>query len=193
MEYLRNMFKNKDRPVKFNLILMATLGVILLIFSRSFLNDSESNANSLHNSYEPLHIQETRGSSFEENLEKRLISLLSQVEGVGEVDVMISLIHSSEIILAEDVRMEEHTTKEADAEGGTREVISKNTNSQAIILQGPGGLQQPLILREIDPKIEGVIIVAQGGDDIFVKEAIVNAARTVLGVAPHKVQVLKMK
>jgi len=41
--------------------------------------------------------------------------------------------------------------------------------------------------------VEGVIIVAEGGDDILIKEALMNAAKTVLGIEMHKVQVLKMK
>ncbi|MCL2592704.1 MAG: hypothetical protein FWD82_04990 [Defluviitaleaceae bacterium] len=193
MEYLRNIFKNKDRPVKLNLILMAVAGIVLLVLSRNFLGGSSQPENMPHNNeILPFHIQETRGSSLEEELERRLIAVLSQVAGVGEVDVMISMSHSAEIILAEDIRLEEHTTKEVDSEGGTREITTRNQNNQAIILQNASG-QQPLVLKEIEPRVEGVIIVAQGGDDIFVIEAITNAARTVLGVAPHRVVVLKMK
>jgi stage III sporulation protein AG len=51
----------------------------------------------------------------------------------------------------------------------------------------------PLVLREVQPKIEGVIIIAEGGDNILVKEALTNAAEAVLGLDISNVQIFKMK
>ena len=45
----------------------------------------------------------------------------------------------------------------------------------------------------MEPEIEGVIIVAEGGGDIIVKNSLISAANAALGVPTHKIEVLKMK
>jgi len=42
------------------------------------------------------------------------------------------------------------------------------------------------------PKIEGAIILAEGGGDVTIKTNIIQAVSAVTGLATHKVQVFKM-
>lgn len=53
--------------------------------------------------------------------------------------------------------------------------------------------KNPLALKEIEPKIEGIIIIAQGGDNIFIKNELIKSAQTILNVDAHKIHVMKMK
>lgn len=51
---------------------------------------------------------------------------------------------------------------------------------------------EPFIVKEKTPEIEGIVVVAEGGDDIIVKDAISKAAQALFNVPAHKVEVLKM-
>jgi len=142
---------------------------------------------------ETVREQHVTEQNYERVLERRLQEVLSLVNGAGQVEVMLTLSGSREIILAEDTTTNESSVKEVDSAGGSRENHSLAKDMRTILIQSPGGGQEPIILREIVPKVEGVIIVAEGGDDVFVKEALMRAASTVLGVDIHRVRVLKMR
>ena len=55
------------------------------------------------------------------------------------------------------------------------------------------GVQEPLVLKETAPKVEGVLILCEGGDNITIKEAISKACQALFNVPAHKIEVLKMK
>ncbi|MCL1787241.1 MAG: stage III sporulation protein AG, partial [Defluviitaleaceae bacterium] len=55
------------------------------------------------------------------------------------------------------------------------------------------GVGTPLVLREVEPRIEGIVIIAEGGDSPFVRDALTRAARAVLGLEAHMIQVLTME
>ncbi len=42
------------------------------------------------------------------------------------------------------------------------------------------------------PEVEGVLIIAQGGDDAKIKNEITEAAKVLFGVEAHKIKVMKM-
>ena len=194
MEALRKLFKDKDKPFPVRIALIAVLGILLLVSSGLFFKGKENYPQAFKETE-----AETAGGktmpvkSYESELEERLSALLSKVEGAGKVEVMITLSYGSEIIIAEDISSNETLMREADSSGGSRENRTKVTENNKIIIQSANGVQQPLVVKEIVPKVEGVVIVAQGGSDILIKEALINAVKTVLGVEIHKVQVLKMK
>jgi stage III sporulation protein AG len=112
---------------------------------------------------------------------------------VGKVRVLLQFTPNRETVYASDANISESYSREADSQGGTRE--SRNTQKQekTIIITDKAGVDRPLVLRETAPKIAGVVIIAEGGDSVFVKDALTKAATTVLGIEANKVQVLKMK
>ena len=83
-------------------------------------------------------------------LEQQLEGLLLQVEGIGEVRVMLMLKESSD------------------------NITSFSTQSPAV-------------------SIQGVLIVAQGGDDPVVVRNIQEAVMALFQVEAHKIKVMKMK
>lgn len=115
-----------------------------------------------------------------DNLNKELEDILSQVEGAGEVKVLINYKQSGEKILAYDM---ESTVNERD--GG------KENNSKSEVVYD--GNKMPVVLKEYMPKVEGVIIVAQGGNIENVKKQLIAGTVALLGIDEHKIEVLKMK
>ena len=115
-----------------------------------------------------------------DSLNKELEDILSQVEGAGEVKVLINYKQSGEKILAYDM---ESTVNERD--GG------KENNSKSEVVYD--GNKMPVVLKEYMPKVEGVIIVAQGGNIENVKKQLIAGTVALLGIDEHKIEVLKMK
>ncbi len=63
-------------------------------------------------------------------LEDRLSRTLSQIEGAGEVKVMITLKSSAEKVLDKDTESDQETVTEEDSQGGTRQ--SSKTSKKKI-------------------------------------------------------------
>lgn len=129
----------------------------------------------------------TENISYDYNtdLENRLIYILEKFKGVGDVDVMITLEDSVEKIPASNSIKTVENTRETDSEGGMREVNREDTNVQ--IVNSQSGI--PITIKEINPTIKGVIVVAEGADDPLVLERLYEAVKTVLGVNGNRVQV----
>ena len=83
-------------------------------------------------------------------------------------------------------------TEETDTEGGTRKIESTDINKEVVFEQS-NGTSKPVTERVIMPKIEGAIVIAEGGGNATIKTNIVQAVSAVTGLATYKVQVFKMK
>ena len=126
---------------------------------------------------------EIQDGDYIETLERRLTEMLSQIEGVGEVSVMVTLQSSNEIIVANEEKTNQQATKDDDR---TTEQTQKE-NKVTIVNN------QPLVLTELTPKVEGVVVVADGAGDPEVKMRIIQAATALLNVQSHKVAVFTKK
>ena len=194
MKALKELLAGKDKKTVYNLLLMLSAGIALMVLAKVFFpkepvaapllaapppTDSTSSAEPVEN--------------YVEWLENRLADILSDVENAGRVRVLLTLSSGAELVIASDLRKESSSTQEADAEGGTRTASDSSHDEQAVLLKQADGSAAPLILKEIEPAVMGALIIAEGGGDIFVKDALIRAAYTVLGIEPHRVQVLPMK
>ena len=203
MNALKKLFKSKDKKAVYNLLLLFSAGILLMLLGKSFFSGaakassaadpspfaSAADAPSLAADISDY----TDVADYEERLEQRLADILSCVENAGRVRVLLKLSYGKELVVAEDIRSEQSTTQESDNEGGAREATDTAQEGQTVRLRQADGSELPLVLKEIEPRVEGALIIAEGGGDIFVKDALIRAAYTVLGVEPHKVQVLKMQ
>ncbi|MCL2699774.1 MAG: hypothetical protein FWE68_05625 [Defluviitaleaceae bacterium] len=190
MPYIRKLFAGKKSML--NVCAAFIAGVLLLIASNT-LSIGRPAPEPPPPSPEAKAAALPVETGHEEKLESRLEDILSRVEGAGAVRVMITFAQSHEIVVAEDGKYDRTHTEETDAQGGNRTVESLNTSGTKITIKGADGSVTPLILRTIAPRVEGVIIAAQGGGDPVVREQLTRAAQTVLGVEPHKVHVLKIR
>lgn len=130
------------------------------------------------------------GREYEEEMEKRVENLLSTVEGVGKVDVMITVSSSEEKILATDSNQSRSLTEEKDSAGGTRTSRTQELQEN-VVLTGSSGGEQPIVEMEKMPEIRGVVVSAQGGGDVRVRAEISAALEALFHVPQHKIRVLK--
>ncbi len=122
-------------------------------------------------------------------LEERLKKMLESVRGLGEVEVMITLESSEEKIVEKDMTAERSATEEQDSAGGTRTVSSSNTDYQTVYQDGSQG--SPFVVKTITPKVEGVLVVAEGAGKGNMTSELTQIAQALFGVEAHKVKVLE--
>ncbi len=125
-----------------------------------------------------------------DSVEGRLMDTLSRIEGAGRVEVMITYESSAEIVPAISVDTQTSTTSD-DSENGSSTTTSENTQSEIVTVSGSNG-SSALVLRENCPEVKGVLVIAEGADDIGVKLNLLSAVQTILSVSPDKVDVYKM-
>ena len=130
-------------------------------------------------------------NSEEETLERRVESVLKQIAGIGEVKVSISLAAGSERVYATNQKNNRREVTERDEQGGTRTTTENTEDEQLVLLQGNGqNPGQPLIVQEVNPEINGVLVVAEGAGDARVREELTRTVQIVLNVPSHKVMVM---
>lgn len=127
-------------------------------------------------------------SNYTSELENRLSKTLSQIEGAGSVDVMITLDGSSQLILAYDTESRTNTTDNTTASGTSTKSNNTTTNSSPILIT-KNGQSQPLVLSEIMPNIKGVVVVCEGANNIRVKLNILQAVQALLGVNSGQIEI----
>ena len=121
--------------------------------------------------------------TYADALETRLENALAK-EGVGNVKVMITLASSSEKVVEKDREM---TSEVQEGESG-----GKNTSSSETAVYANGnGEETPYVKQELSPRIEGVLVIADGGDNAIVIENITEAVQALFGVDTHKIKVMK--
>ena len=126
--------------------------------------------------------------TYEEQLEGKLEAILSKVKGVGEVKVMITLISSSELVLQVDEQNMTDKVSETDSDGGTTSSIQSENTRETVLT---GSAEGPFVIKEINPQVSGVLILAQGAGSAAVKNEICEAVEALFNLPIHKIKVLE--
>lgn len=113
-------------------------------------------------------------------LEEQLAAILSQIEGAGKVEVMLTIGTGEETVY----QFDENTSV-----SDTTNAVQKSTVTVTDAQRNQTGL-----VRQINPPAYlGAIVVCQGADDPVIQLAIVDAVSKVTGLGANRISVLKMK
>lgn len=130
-------------------------------------------------------------SSTSKELEKNLETILSRIQGVGEVKVFINYSESSEVVPMYNEASKNSNTEETDTQGGIRKIQEQDSQKE-IIYKEENGEKVPITKKIVEPKVQGAIITAKGASDVNIKTSIIQAVEAVTGLATHKIQVFEM-
>ncbi|MGN1340773.1 MAG: hypothetical protein ACI4WS_10810 [Oscillospiraceae bacterium] len=147
-------------------VLIAGIAAIVLLFL-STLTPAQSEA------VQTASYSAKEAAALEQELEQRLTEIISQIDGVTSPKVMITLDCTSERVLAEETK----SSNSADE--------TSTENSIALSGSGKDAIETSVIL----PRVRGVAVVCGGGDNVLIREKVVNAAARVLGIGVSKVYV----
>lgn len=176
--------KNIENLVVFLIILIVTIIAINTIWQE----DNTGKSNKEENVSDKTLATENSSTEVEDNLERRLASILSKIEGVGNVCVLITYSETSQVVAMYNENQKESSTEEADTSGGTRKIVEVDS-SKEIVYKEENGEKVPVTQKMVLPKIEGAIITAEGAGNAQVKTNIIQAVEAATGLATHKIQV----
>ncbi|MDF2836501.1 MAG: stage sporulation protein [Paenibacillus sp.] len=128
----------------------------------------------------------------EHALETRLEDILGKIVGVGAVDVLVTIDSTEESVLGRHSEETQSTTNEIDKSGGTRHITSISKDGQ-VVLYEVSGEQKPIVTKTINPKIRGILIVAQGAENATVRRLITSAVEKGVSVAVNRIEVVPSK
>ena len=180
--------KDKKKQIENIVVFIIILIVTVLIINNMW---SGKDAESKEEVIDPTKVLAKNNSSNQDNLEDNLEDILESINGVGKVKVLIKYSESSTVVAMFNETISESTTKENDADGGTKDVKERE-NKKEIVYTEEDGINKPITEKVVMPVIEGAIVTAQGAGNANVKASIVSAVEAVTGLAVHKIQVFEM-
>ena len=107
-----------------------------------------------------------------------LTDVLSAMDGVGACEVMITLNETNENVYAQN---SSEKTEENKSEYESEYVIHSGENGD-----------DPVLIKQYFPQVKGVAVVCTGGDDIRVKENIVNSVTALFNISSNRISVSKI-
>lgn len=196
MDWLRTLMNGRHKRTIY-LIASGALGVLLLLAAWWPSNQNNAVIPVLPNRSADkgsTSTELTQLHAYELSLAHELEQILSQITGLGGIKVMLKVEAGTQLDLAQNVVENQKTTHEGDPQGGTRVITELNKTSQVVFTRESGAQgEQPMVVREMSPKVAGVVVVAQGAERPEAKAIIISAVQTVLNVGAHKVQVYAKK
>ena len=184
---------------KENMIVFALLGILLLVVAIPI--DTDSSKEKVKDKEEDNNKEDLSAydSQVDENLEyclqleQRIEELLSNIDGVGEVQAMVTLVTSKELIVEKDEPVTRNTITESDGDGGTRSTNESSYDYETIYEMDENGNKIPYVIKQIEPEIQGITVVAQGGGNAMVQKNISDVLEALFHLDAHKIKVVKMK
>lgn len=202
MEEIKNRIWNwihteNKLPKKNQLLIVFLIGILLLVIAIPVSPSEEKKIEGVQEDEEyrsegtDYQNLVNASAEYEAYLEKRVASALEYVEGVGKAEVVITLKSSAQKVVEKDQSSDHRTTEEKDAAGGTRTDSSRMTERTSVYTQTENGSQIPYVSKELTPEIEGVVVIAQGGDNAVVIQNITEAIQALFGIDAHKIKIMK--
>lgn len=179
-------------PKKDSLVILLLCGVLLLVIALP-VSKGETDDEGMAEERRAAGMSETDGENYADYLETRLEDTLSRVSGVGKVKVMVTLGSTAEKVIEKDSQTESENVTEEDSQGGVRSTVRNSSDVVTVYgeeEQGEGGT--PYVTKELSPKVEGVVVIAEGGDKGVVVQNITEAVQALFGVDTHKIKVMKL-
>ena len=189
----------KKKLTKENMAILALLGILLMVIALPVkktenAGDETGLSDTGSDTMKTSETEKDDGDgSYTQEVENRLEALLSSMDGVGEVKVMVTLSSSVEQVVEKDVPYSMDTTKETDSAGGSRDVVNSKQEETTVYVTDQAGNKTPYISKTLEPAIEGVTVVAQGGGNAVVQKNITDVIQALFGVEAHMIKVVKMK
>lgn len=163
------MLKSDGKRAKI-IVAMGLVAIVLIAFS-SFFQSNDNKATETETSFDY--------SQYSDETKKQLTNIVSSIDGVGDCEVMITFEYSSENVYA------------TDSENKNDE--SSQSNKDEYVLYDSQSGEKALLIKEKYPTVQGVSIVCSGGDNVEVREAVINTVTSLFNISANRVSVSKIK
>ena len=133
--------------------------------------------------------QEWDTGDYARRMELKLRKILGNIEGVGQVEVMITLKDDGQQLVEKDRGRSSQDIQEQDGTT-TRTDTQQQSQEETVYFDGNESGGTPFVAKEIVPEVEGVLVVAEGGGNSQVAKNISDAVLALFPVEVHKIMVV---
>lgn len=141
---------------KDQILIILLAGILLLVIAIPSGSGSREKGSSRSGSADTASSgSDAARDSYARDMEAHLEEVLSQMAGVGDVKVMITLKTSSEKVVEKDVEGESESVTESDSQGGSRTTQNSTRGETTVYDGGSSQDGSPYISKEISPQVEG--------------------------------------
>lgn len=165
---------NKENRVK-TIVVLGVLGIALILLSEFLpLGGGSKQQTASTASTDELEIKR--------QVEEKLAELIGSIAGVGECKIMVTYESTVQNVYESDTKT---TSDSSTSEGGNKD---KTTQEESvIILENKDGSKEALLKTQLEPKIKGVVIACEGGEDVAVESRIIGVVTTAFQLPTNKV------
>lgn len=183
------MQKIKEKKLKrSDWLILVLAGILILIIAlptdtkgKKQAEEAKENISKANNTME----------ASKDEIEQKLEDILEKIDGAGEVKVMITYQDSGTQVVEKDKNTSENSLEESDSTGGVRSTKEQQLQESTVYEEADAG-NTPFVSKELLPKVEGILIVASGGDNQKVKQNISEAVLALFQVEAHRIKIVKM-
>lgn len=125
---------------------------------------------------------------YENRLEQGLAEIISSINGAGKTRVLLTMESTVEQVYATNKNLSQDNSTNVDNSNSSsdKDIQAETTY---ITVELSDGTEETVLVKEIQPKVRGVLVVCAGGDDSIVKGKIIDAVTKALDISSSKVSV----
>ncbi len=125
--------------------------------------------------------------------EQKLSSILSQIDGAGKVKVFITFADYGSKVVEKDVSYSRNNEEQMGINQEEVYTVTSENTETTVYTVGEDGNEVPFVQKVTVPKVEGVLVVTQGGDNDMIIQEMKEAIMALFGIEEHKIKIAKMK
>lgn len=167
---------------------LAVYGGIALVVVALYVLGSRAGAGGAQAAQQGAGVQ-IASAATEADIEARLQEVLSCIRGAGKVEVMITYDTSREIVPAMTTSVNSTGSESSNGDSSSSSQQSTESTQPATVTGSDGNA--PIVLKEIEPLVRGVIVVAEGAADVNVRMDLQRAVRAVLDIPLSRIEVFE--
>lgn len=157
-------------------VLLGVIGLVMILLSG--LHDTSSKETKSSASAEAAtDASLLTAETYCRDLEQQLQQILGRIDGVGACQVLVTANNTASYVYQQDASVSEDA--------------GHSSSQQQCVLVNSSETESPLLETIVHPKINGVVIVCEGGDRNVVKEQIIRAVSAALNLRTSQICVAK--
>ena len=179
-EAIKQFIANKkNRGAIFGLVIAAALLFAVPLFNGGGAKEAAAKADS----------PGVSAREYKEELTKELEWAIAQIDGVGQVSVVVMMAAGIQNVYAD----EEKTSKTQSGSGANAGNAAFSVDRKALVVRDGNGGENPVLLQQIEPQISGILVICDGGDREGVVYRVTNSLKSLLGVPSNRISVVKRR
>ncbi len=173
---LKSILNKLKIDKKIALFVVIGFSAILMIFFSELSNMNNAKKDIISKS------EEMSSVTYCEYLEEKVQEIVESIEGAGKSKVMITLSETTEYIYA---------TNDKDTRKNTENSNDSTFENDYVIIESNSN-DTGLLIKTIEPKVRGVAVVCEGGNDSTVQRQIYSAVSAVLNISTSRISISKL-